>query len=229
MLGTSKSVTTLYSDWIGLQWCSSPIRSLLVNSKGSNMKALLFCLPMMLCVSGIAFAQEASFAETVSPEKKKTDRSYFVTVAEYHLDTAVPVTATESEIVKLINERELDPVETIRLSALSDAESQVQFASSVSVITGKITNRDRVSNVWDDREIGTMVRILLATHPRGVIADVSYSTTRLRGEGTDETPPDLAKNVIECSQVFQLGRQYLLGARSADEMTCVVLTVTELP
>lgn len=62
---------------------------------------------------------------------------FLLTVSEYQIARDIPENAAESDILKVIREDNLVPLETIRLSVSNTIESSVKIGRVVSAIAGR--------------------------------------------------------------------------------------------
>ncbi len=62
-----------------------------------------------------------------------------------------------------------------------------------------------------------------------VVAKIAFESSRFQGEGTDDTPPEIASSTIATTQLFELEKLYLLGSTSSGKTSYVFVTVTKLP
>jgi hypothetical protein len=193
------------------------------------MKTRLLILVSLLSISRLAAADDLVATETGDAAKVKAEQRYFVTLSEYRLPNPIATSLVDTEIVELINEQKLEPIETLRVSNVSETESLVQFAKRVSVITGKVTNRDGISHVKQMVQIGTSLRITTRPHESGVEAKIVYESSRFHGEGSDDSPPDTVTMTCNLTQVVRLETPTLIAASSAGDGVYVLLTITEIP
>ena len=193
------------------------------------MKLATILVPVLLSVIGNVMADEKPSGESKDPQATRSQTQYLATVAEYHLDQPFAITATEREIADYIRDQKVEPVETVRLTVMSDAYSHVQFGKRVTVTTGKIVNRDVVTRQTETIETGTILDIRIEQHARGAIANLEYTSSRLEGDGGEDSPPDMTTTTVQSTQVFELGKPRLVGARSANEKSYVMATISELP
>jgi hypothetical protein len=184
---------------------------------------------MFLSVVGNVMADEKPSGETTVPNSTRAQAQYLATVAEYRLDQPFSITASEKEVLDYIRDQKMEPVETVRRTVMSDAYSHVQFGKRVTVTTGKIVNRDVVSRQTETMEIGTILDIRIERHERGATANLEYTSSQLEGDGTEDSPPDITTTTVQTTQVFELGKPRLVGARSGSETSFVIATISELP
>jgi predicted RecA/RadA family phage recombinase len=183
----------------------------------------LFLLAAIVHVHGNARANEAN-AET-----QQNTTQYLIELSEYELEQAIPVGLGEAEVIDAIRSSGAKPVETIRLTALSDTESMVQFGKRMAVTTASITRGDAITRQTKEIEIGTILRLRIKPHAKGAIADIDYSTNRVDGEGTDDSPPDVLTNTMQSTQVYVLGKSRLLSTMGIGKLTGVIVIVREIP
>ncbi|MCO8121888.1 hypothetical protein NHH03_09085 [Stieleria sp. TO1_6] len=193
------------------------------------MKLHSILLALLFTSTGIATAAENVMAEKVGTPKPMVKTQYLVELSEYELEQAVPVAISESEIIDVIRRSKSKPLETVRMTAVEETDSMVQNGRRVTVTTGKVTHGNTTSRSTEQLEVGTMLRVKIVPHAKGALADVSYATSRLDGNGTDVSPPDVLTKTIESTQIYVLGKERLLSSMSADKFTCVLISVSEIP
>lgn len=155
---------------------------------------------------------------------------FMVTLSEYQLEDSVPVSASEADILGLIQKSNVQPTETIRLSVINDVEGMVQFGKRVTVTVGKTVNtRDVTSRQTQHVQVGTLLKLTLSMAGESVIAQVAFESSRLQGEGTDDSPPDMVSATISTTQILELGKPRLMGSTSSGQTSFVFMTVTRLP
>jgi len=191
------------------------------------MTQWMLCLTLVLLFRGAAIADEgqrpAADDAPASPER------YMVTFSAYRLDEAISADATEDEIVAFIKREDIKPHDTIRLSAISDMESMAQFGRRVSVTAGRSVGPTGTTRQIQLVEVGASLRLTVTQHENGALAKIRYESTRHIGEGTEESPPDLATTNITTTQILEFGKPRLVGASSADGASWILVTVTKRP
>lgn len=163
-----------------------------------------------------------------------SDRSFSIEVIEFQIDAISGADLSVEELVasfdQMKREGALKRVEKIRLSVLEHRQSSVNFSKLVAIVTGShatAPGRPPVRSMRDI-EIGTMTEaIVVAREEKRVSVDLAYRSSRLDGEGTDDSPPVVVTVNIETSQVLELGKPMLLAGISADPNVYVLIKVTE--
>ncbi|KAA5543223.1 hypothetical protein FYK55_13180 [Roseiconus nitratireducens] len=188
------------------------------------------CLIVVLlaCTAGVARCEETAKtddAATATP----FGTQFLVTLAEYHLEEPIPVDATEVEILDSVRDSGAVPVESVRMTATEDTESMAHFGQRVTVTTGKVIRGPVTSKQTESIEIGTMLRVRVASHAKGALAEIDYSTSRLNGAGTDDSPPDVVTNTVQATQLYVLGKQRLLSTSSTGKAPCIVVSIQRIP
>lgn len=185
------------------------------------MRSIVLSLALLIPIGGIAVADE-------KPEPSQ----FLVTVLEYHLPEMVSATASERDILALIGERDIAPVQTLRLTALESTRSMVQFGKRVSVQVGEVTNRNVTSRQTKPIDIGTILRVEIAARSQGPIIEVSYSSSYLDGEGTAgssqdaESPQDVVTVSAESAHRFEIGQPRLIASTTLGESSFLFVTVS---
>lgn len=197
--------------------------------KKSIMNTSMLYALLFLSFSGIAVGDDPPSSKATAVEPATHSERYLVTIAEYRLQNPVATTLTAKDIVALIREQNSEPVETIRVSTVAETECMAQFGAAVTVTTGKIMNRDTATPIKETVNIGTLLRATASPHERGVRIEIAFESSRLSGEGTDDSAPDVIKKTISTTQILELGTPALIGATSAGDSSYVLVTVTTLP
>ncbi len=154
---------------------------------------------------------------------------YLVTLSEYQLEGAASPKLSDSDIFAMITTQKLTPIETIRVSTISGFEGMAQFGKQVTVTTGKTTNRESTMRQTRQVPIGTVLRVTAKSEGSEVMMNIQFESSRLDGEGTDDSPPDIVTNRISTSQLFSLEKPTMVGGTSADKSFYAIVTVLKLP
>ncbi|WP_372722937.1 hypothetical protein [Novipirellula sp.] len=170
-----------------------------------------------------------SHAEDSGGNSQPNTTQYLVELSEYKLEQSIPTGLGEGEVVDAILKSGTKPVETIRLTAMSETESMIQVGRRVALTTGTMTRGGVTTRQTKDIEIGTILRIQIKQHAKGAIADIDYSTSRLDGDRTDDSPSDVLTNTMQSTQIYGLGKTRLLSTVGAGKLTGVLITVSEIP
>lgn len=192
-----------------------------------NLHAKLLSLVVVLIVN-LPFGGQ-TYAEDSGGDLQPNTTQYLVELSEYKLEQSIPTGLGEGEVVDAILKSGTKPVETIRLTAMSETESMVQVGRRVALTTGTMTRGGVTNRQTKDIEIGTILRIQIKQHAKGAIADIDYSTSRLDGDGTDDSPSDVLTNTMQSTQIYGLGKTRLLSTVGAGKLTGVLITVSEIP
>ncbi len=176
-----------------------------------------------------AIVFSAVHAQQAASESTKAPVRFMVTLSEYQLGSSVPDNASEADIVESIREKTVQPTETIRLSVINDVEGMVQFGKLATVTVGKTVNRDVTTRQSQNVQVGTMLKLTLSTENEAILANIAFEASRFQGEGTDDSPPDIASTTIKTTQLLEFGRPCLIGSSSSGKTSYVFVTVTRLP
>lgn len=153
---------------------------------------------------------------------------YLITVSEYRLKEAVASQITAEMIADAINAKKAELVESVMLSAIAESESMVQFGRIVSVTVGRVVQGQvNVRNVKSS-EIGTILRVTVSPKGNKVAAQLSFESSRLVGEGTEDSPPDTVSTTITTTQLFDLAKPTLVSASTSGEGSFIFFTVSSL-
>lgn len=158
-------------------------------------------------------------------------QTYLVTVTEFRLSEAIDARTAPSEIVELFQrlrgEGKLELVESVSLSAVESIETSVRFGKLISVTVGATVAPavGRIRN-YQQREIGTIVRVLAEPRGEQVALRVAYEASRPVGEGTDESPPDIHSFQTTSTLLLDPGVPKLVGGTVGDGTTFLIVEVT---
>ena len=191
-------------------------------------KNLLLFTAMIGFASVISGGVSLDAAEPQAPPLP-TEVQYLITFAEYQLDMTIPLDASESEIIDKIRSSKSAPLETIRTTAMANTDTMVQFGRRVAVIDGTMSRGTVVARQTRDIEVGSILQVRIASHPKGAIADINYSTSRLADNGTDNSPPDVVNNKVQSSQILAIGEDRILSTSSSTKTHCIVVSVQTIP
>jgi hypothetical protein len=191
------------------------------------MKPLSMALVLLVVFSSIAQCEERTKDDASAASPSRTQ--FLVTLSEYHLEGSIPVKASEAEILDIMRGAGAIPVETVRMTATLDTESMVQFGKRVTVTTGSVTRGPTTSRQTQSMEIGTILQVRIESNGDGVIAEVDYSTSRLSGSGTDDSPPDVLTTTVKATQIYELGKQRLLTTSSTGDAPCIIVSIQHMP
>lgn len=183
---------------------------------------------LLVCASAIAWCGENGAGDKAAAESPKLAQ-ILVTLAEYKIEKPIPVKAPEAEILKSIRDSGVMPSETVRATVAADTQSIVNFGKRVTVTTGKISRGPVTSRQTETMEIGTILQLQLTEHPKGAIAEIDYTTSRLEGGGNDDSPPDVVTNTVQATQVYALGEQRLLSTSGSENVTCIFVSIQRMP
>ena len=193
--------------------------------------AIAICFCTIQPISAFTVAQNqnpiAEKATAVEAQSKLPDQ-YLITLAEYRLKGVDVSEMTADNIVAAIRAAQTAPVETIILSAIDGAESQVKFGRVVSVTTGRVTNRDGNRRQIERTDIGTVLNVTPQTAGQQVGLVLEFSSTSLSGKGTEDSPPDTVATSLNVTRMFDIGKPTLIGATTAGETSYILLTVSRL-
>jgi len=152
-----------------------------------------------------------------------------VTLSEFQLPDAATPSLTADEITSQIAAKKLLPIETIRVAIVDGIEGMAQFGKQVAVTTGTTGNRDSKTRQTRDVPIGTIIRVTSKSNGSEIVLSIQYESSRLNGNGTDDSAPDILTNRITTTQAISLSKPTLLGGTSKDQSSYAILTLTKLP
>lgn len=181
-----------------------------------------------LIIAGASSAQDAS----TSPGEAGKPSSYVVQLTEFRLNQTLDPSLTAVQILELISRAndnaDCVPIETIRLSTLSGTESMVQFGRRANVTVGKtVTRGGETARSIQVVDVGTIVRVTATPESGAVSLKLTYESSRLDGNGDEDTPPELIRTQISTIQMLELGQPRLVGSSSSASTSMIVVTITE--
>ena len=182
---------------------------------------------VLLFIADVSSAQDTS---TSSGGAAKPP-TYVVQLTEFRLNQTLDPSLSAAQILELVSKKDnnagYEAIETIRLSTLSGTESMVQFGRRVNITVGKTVTRggETARNV-QALDVGTIVRVTATPESGSVSLKLAYETSRLDGNGDEDTPPELTKTQINTTQLLELGQPRLVGSSTSAPVSVVVVTVT---
>ena len=99
----------------------------------------------------------------------------------------------------------------------------------MAVTTASMTRGDATTRQTKEIEIGTILKLRIKPLAKGAIAEIDYSTNRVDGDGTEDSPPDVLTNTMQSTQIYVLGKTRLLSTMGTGNLTGVVVTIREMP
>lgn len=193
------------------------------------LTAIAFSFATSICI--FAAPQDAAVAapNTDAPEiqvKNESPERYLITLAQYQLKDLSTVDQTSNGILAAIKAQKASPFETVILLATAGYESRVNFGRRIRVTTGKTTTHSGgVVRNTQEIDVGAILVVTLLPDDDKVKAELSFKSTRLDGEGTDDSPPELTTTSIESSQIFEVGKPTLIAASTEGASNFVFLTI----
>ena len=161
-------------------------------------------------------------AQSNSPEQ------YLLTLSEYRMKGLDVSGLTAEKIVAAIATDKAKLLETTMLTAIAGTENRVSFGRTVAFKNGVVNSRGGKSQNYTYRDVGTVLSATPITEGQRVRLALNFSSSRVTGEGTDDTPQSNVAISIEINQLFELARPTLVGANTAGETSYLFLTVTRL-
>ncbi|TWT79689.1 hypothetical protein CA13_10950 [Planctomycetes bacterium CA13] len=193
--------------------------------------AMAVAISCNLTNTGYVFAEPQELPSTdkgngTHHSQHELPQRYFVSLAEYRFKDFNPAKVTAEKIQNAISSENASHVETVMLSAVAGFKSMVQFGRSVTVTTGRVSNRDVMTRQTQQQEIGTILEVTVSPEDQSVVADLSFSSSRIVGEGTDDSPPEFATTTIKTTQLMDIGKPTLVGASTVDKSSYIFLTIS---
>ena len=156
--------------------------------------------------------------------------SFIVQLTEYRLKQPLDPSRSVSEILASLakpgDNEEYQPIETIRLSALSGTESTAQFGRRVNVTIGTTTNRGGTVKNVQAVDVGTLVRVTPALQAGKVALKLEFESSRIEGDASADSPPDISTTQIKTTQLLELGKPSLVGSTTSTANSVILITVT---
>lgn len=137
------------------------------------------------------------------------------------------VTVTTYDVMLSDNEQPA-PIETVRVSAMESQVCQAQFGRQVSVVNGKVSNGRNVSTQRSQVNVGSIVEATVEPNPIGAIFALKFETSRLVGEGTNDSPPDVTTVTLTTTMAVKFDEPTLVGSGSSESPTFVYVTISKL-
>jgi hypothetical protein len=189
------------------------------------LKQICFIFVSLL-IAGVSSAQDTS---TISDQTGKQS-TYVVQLTEFRLKQTLDPSLSAAQILELVSTKDknagYEPIETIRLSTLSGTETVVQFGRRVNVTVGKtVTRGGETARSVQAFDVGAIVRVTATPENGSVSLKLTYETSRLDGNGDEDTPPELTKTQISTTQLLELGQPRLVGSSTSAPTSVVVVTV----
>jgi len=155
---------------------------------------------------------------------------YSATISEYQLKEIKTPPLTQDVILAAIENQKAVPIETVMTTATDGIEGRIQFGRQVALTTGSVNNGRTNARQTQQFHIGTMLRLSIApSEPETMVGvSLSFEAARVSGEGTEDSPPDIATTTITLKQTVELGKPTLIGASTANESSFVFLTISRL-
>ena len=177
-------------------------------------------------------ASQNQFPDTADDANSSSSKqaSFIVQLTEYRLRQPVDPPRSVSDILAILarpgGNEEYQPIETIRLSALSGTESTVQFGRRVNVTVGTTTNRGGTVKNVQAVDVGTLVRVTPALQAGKVALKLEFESSRIEGDATQDSPPDISTTQIKTTQLLELGKPSLVGSTTSTANSVILITVT---
>ena len=179
-----------------------------------------------------ALPNQSSDTSDDTNSSSSNQASFFVQLTEYRLklphDPSRPVAEIVAILAKPGDNEEYQPVETIRLSALSGTESTVQFGRRVNVTAGTaVTNRGGTARNVQGVDIGTLLKVTPVLLQSGNVAlKLKFESSRIEGDASEDSPPDISRTQINTTQLLELGKPSLVGSTTSTASSVILITVT---
>ena len=188
------------------------------------MRVLVVAFCLIPCLELSVTGQE-------NPTEQLRPEAFTVRVTEFELKSSAGDRVSNSEILKkltdLDNRSEVVEIQTLRLSAIDGQEAMVQFGRRVTITTGSTTPGRGFPTTRQTQflDIGTLLRVSGIMHGNKCQIAVAHEVSRLVGEGTEDSPPDMVNSTINGTYVATLGEPILLGGINEGKTNFLVLTV----
>ena len=179
--------------------------------------ALIFVAMYFVCFPA-AVSRAQDNARPTPPEPLD---QYLVTLTEYHVAEAIPVEATEADILKIIKSPSSVAYTTVRMTATQNTQNSASFDRPVKLL-GKSVG------------IGTTLSGRFAPHRIGLIGEINYTVSRLKpkkdtnSSGSSKGQLEIASTSTQSTQTFALGEERLLLSTSKRVNSCIVVRIQQL-
>ena len=157
--------------------------------------------------------------------------SFTVKLTEYRMKLPQDPSRSASEILAILTKPgdndSYQPIETIRLSALSGTTSTAQFGRTANVTAGTTTNRGGKVKNMQSVDVGTAVSVTPVLQSGKVALQLEFDSSRIEGDASGDSPPDISKTRINTNQLLELGKPGLVGSTTSMGSSIIVVTVTQ--
>lgn len=177
---------------------------------------------VFLFTLAVAASAEKDSNESSSPRDRE---QYMVTLFEYRLVDKLPPTASEGEILDKVLDANLEPSETLRILATSGTETMANFGRRVNLAMGTVSSNRGVAQRMETVEVGTILRLKIDSHPKGAIADIDYSNSRVADKEDGGVLPMVITHSVQSTHIYDLKNPRLLSCQTIGEGSCIIMLV----
>jgi hypothetical protein len=163
-----------------------------------------------------------------------TSRPYLIEVIEFQIDASDGADLSPDQLVQTYLQMKDDGllrrVEKARFFATLQKASHVNFGKQIALTTGSTSAEPGrpVARQVRQFETGTTVEAMVDSVSDGQVSmQIVYRSTRLEGNETADSLPEIQSISMEATLVMELGKTQLLGGTSADPNVYVLITVSE--
>lgn len=197
------------------------------------MRRVFAVVAVLALTTGISGGQEQAASGEAASEPVEAPRTYVVQLSEFRLKSSSDPNLTAEDVVESFERadgnEDFDLIETIRLAAMEQHESMVQFGRRATVavgVTSSAPGRPQMRRT-EHMQIGTLMRVQVASQQDKVLLKMSYEASRFKGEGTDDSPPDTVTVQLDTTLLLKPGKAMLLGGSSAESGSYLLVSVAE--
>jgi hypothetical protein len=189
----------------------------------------------LIVLAPFAVAQDNQPVEEPPTAESRSHDRYVVHLTEYRLGAPIDLAKSSQDVLRAIEQQrqegQAELVETIRLTALEEYESMIQFGRSVFVTTDVTTTpRGRAQNL-QERQVGTLVRLNARRAGERILVALSYEASRLEGDGKVDTdgqaigPPDTVTFEFTTTLILNPNETVLVGQGNTDTSRILALRI----
>ncbi len=96
---------------------------------------------------------------------------------------------------------------------IKDVEGMAQFGKVANVTIGKTVNREITTRQTQNVQVGTLLKAKVRLENEAIVANITFEASRLQGNGTEDSPPDIASTTINTTQSLEIGKPRLSDPR----------------
>lgn len=179
---------------------------------------------------GLAFFLLSANAYSQGQDAVEPSRStYDLVLTEFRLNSGPNPALTSQDIIQSVLKAkegsDVELVETVRMTAITENECMVQFGRQSTVTSGYVQAGDRRTRTTQSRQVGTLVRVMLTPKNGKVMLQLTYESSRFDGAGDDEGLVDIVTNTFNSLLLIEPGKPHLVGGQATDKSKYLMISV----